>query len=245
MVLAYYQGGNVRLNKINVLFASLFAACIHADDKKPLDLNPPEIERFEIPTFTGKPVDWNHPKPAINELPKVNGDAIFNIVNRCYPLKSGFGLDVSLKTGVTYRDQDSNSQQINTLDSNRYYAGIVASMPLYSDVEIDKERKLEYQRRMQTTDTIKALLEGIAGKRRAERLLGLYEALEKRSQARIREGIAPTDEQISYLEKVAITQGELDKSNAQIEGARLALIGQCRAEVVEQVDNYIREEINP
>jgi hypothetical protein len=220
-------------------FSFLLFSSGQAEDKNP----PPDIKPFEIPTFTGKPVDWNHPKPAINELPKVNGDAIFSVVNRCYPLKSGFGLDVSLKAGLTYKDTTDSNNQINTLDSNKYYAGIVASMPLYSDVEIDKERKLEYQRRMQTTDTIKALLEGVANKRRAERLIGLYEALEKRSQERVRQDIVSADEQIGYLEKVATTQGDLDKANAQIEASRLALIGQCRPETVEEVDNYIRLEI--
>ena len=217
-----------------LLFLSHQAA---AEEQKP-----PNIKRFEIPTFTGKPVDWNHQKPAINPLPKINGDAIFKVVNRCYPLKSGFGLDISLKTGATYKDTAS-SNQINTLDSNKYYAGIVANMPLYSDVEIDKDRKLEYQRRIQTTDTIKALLTGVATKRRAERLMGLYEALEKRAQERIKNGLAETAEQISFLEKVATTQGELDQANANIEASRLALIGQCRPDAEQEVNEYILNQI--
>jgi hypothetical protein len=228
----------VHLNKAKTLAACLLCCVsVQAEEHKP-----PEIKPFEIPSFTGKPVDWNHPKKAINELPKIDGDAIFNMVNRCYPLKSGFGLDISLKAGATYKDT-TGSNQINTLDSNRYYAGIVASMPLYSDVEIDKERKLEYQRRMQTTETIKAMLEGVANKRRAERLIGLYEALEARSKERVKQGIASADEQIGYLEKVATTQGDLDKANATIEASRLALIGQCRPEVMNEVNNYILGEI--
>jgi hypothetical protein len=216
-----------------LLFLSHQAA---AEEQKP-----PNIKRFEIPTFTGKPVDWNHQKPAINPLPKIDGDAIFKVVNRCYPLKSGFGLDISLKAGATYKDTSSN--QINTLDSNKYYAGIVANMPLYSDVEIDKDRKLEYQRRMQTTETIKALLTGVATKRRAERLMGLYEALEKRAQERIKNGLAETAEQITFLEKVATTQGELDQANASIEASRLALIGQCRPDAEQAVNDYILNQI--
>jgi hypothetical protein len=220
------------------LFLLLFLlnAAATAEEQKP-----PTIKPFEIPTYTGKPVDWNHQKPAINPLPKIDGDAIFKVVNRCYPLKSGFGLDISLKTGATYKDTSSN--QINTLDSNKYYAGIVANMPLYSDVEIDKDRKLEYQRRMQTTETIKALLTGVATKRRAERLMGLYEALEKRAQERIKNGLAETAEQISFLEKVATTQGELDQANASIEASRLALIGQCRPDAEQEVNDYILSQI--
>ena len=164
-------------------------------------------------------------------------------MNRCYPLKSGFGLDISLKAGATYKDTANSSTQINRLDSNKYYAGIVANMPLYSDVEIDKDRKLEYQRRMQTTETIKALLTGVATKRRAERLMGLYEALEKRAQERIKNGLAETAEQITFLEKVATTQGELDQANANIEASRLALIGQCRPDAEQEVNDYILNQI--
>jgi hypothetical protein len=222
---------------LNLLALLLVITPATAEENKP-----PTIKPFEIPTYTGKPVDWHTPKPAINPLPKIDSEAIFKAVNRCYPLKSGFGLDISLKAGATYKDTAS-SNQINTLDSNRYYAGIVANMPLYSDVEIDKERKLEYQRRMETTATIKAMLEGVASKRRAERMMGLYTALEKRAQERIKNGLAETAEQISFLEKVATTQGELDQANATIEASRLALIGQCRPDAEQAVNDYILSQI--
>lgn len=228
----------MRLSKIScaLFLTSTLAQAGEFDDRPP-----PVIEPYQIPTFTGEPVDWHKMKPAINPKRQVNGDAIFSVINKCYPLKSGFGLDVSFRSGVNYRP--SSSSTVQTADSQSYYAGIVANMPLYSDVEIDKDRKIEYQRRMQTTRTIKEMLVSIAAKRRAERMMGLYLSLEKRSQARIDTGIAPVEEQISYLEKVAATQGELDAALATIESARLALIGQCRSDVVDQVNAYILSEI--
>lgn len=207
------------------------------------DHPPPTIKPFEIPTFTGKPVDWNKHKAVINPLPVIDSDAIFHLINKCYPLKSGFGLEISVRSGVNYQPS-SNKSTLQTYDSQNYYAGIVANMPLYSDIEIDKERKLEYQRRMQTTDTIKALLSAVASKRRADRLMGLYSALEKRSQERVRQGIASVEEQIAFLEKSASTQGELDIANATIEASRLALIGQCRPEVEAEVNTYLLQEID-
>jgi hypothetical protein len=218
----------------------LFRGNVQAEEHKP-----PNIQPYEIPTFTGAPVDYKQIKPAIDAKRKINGDAIFQIINRCYPLKSGFGLEVNLRGGVntTMQNKNNSATTVQTYDSQAYYAGIVANMPLYSDIEIDKDRKVEYQRRMQTTSTIKELLTAVATKRRSERLMGLYSSLEKRAQARIETGVAPVDEQISYLEKVATTQGELDTAEAAIEGSRLALIGQCRPEVVEQVNNYILSEI--
>jgi hypothetical protein len=233
----------VQANKINLPAATLFLALVAgttAADEMPDD-KPPIIEPYQIPTFTGEPVDWHKMKPAIDSKKAVDGDAIFNVINKCYPLKSGFGLDISLRSGVNYKPNNNNT--IQTYDSQSYYAGIVANMPLYSDIEIDKDRKIEYQRRMQTTSTIKEMLSAIAAKRRAERMMGLYLSLEKRSQARIAEGIAPVEEQIGYLEKVAATQGEMDTASAEIESARLALIGQCRSDEVERVNNYILSEI--
>jgi hypothetical protein len=218
-----------------LLFLLSFA--VKAETK---DIIPP----FEIPTFSGKPIDYHIIKPSINPAKVIDVDRIFDVVNRCYPLKSGFGLDVSLKSGVNYKDNAGGTSQINTLDSNQFYAGIVASMPLYSDLEIDKERKLEYQRRQETTNTIKELTVAVANKRRSERMLGLYLSLEKRAQERVKIGVTEPTEQIAFLDKVASIQGDLDTANATIESARLALIGQCRSEVMERVNDYIISQIN-
>ena len=234
----------MHLNKIKLLVVGLFlCGGVQAEEHKP-----PNIQPYEIPTFTGAPVDYKQIKPAIDAKKKINGDAIFQIINRCYPLKSGFGLEVNLRGGMNYKPSDKNTSSgnttvVQTYDSQNYYAGIVANMPLYSDIEIDKDRKVEYQRREQTAMTIKEMLSAVAAKRRAERMMGLYLSLEKRAQARIETGVAPVDEQISYLEKVATTQGELDTAEAAIEGSRLALIGQCRPEVLDEVNNYILSEI--
>ena len=235
----------MHLNKIKLLVVVclLFSGNVQAEEHKP-----PNIQPYEIPTFTGAPVDYKQIKPAIDPKKKINGDAIFQIINRCYPLKSGFGLEVNLRGGMNYKPSDKNTSSgnttvVQTYDSQNYYAGIVANMPLYSDIEIDKDRKVEYQRREQTAMTIKEMLSAVAAKRRAERMMGLYLSLEKRAQARIETGVAPVDEQISYLEKVATTQGELDTAEAAIEGSRLALIGQCRPEVLDEVNNYILSEI--
>jgi hypothetical protein len=234
----------VRLNKIKLLVVGVFlCGIVQAEEHKP-----PNIMPYEIPTFTGAPVDYKQIKPAIDPKKKINGDAIFQIINKCYPLKSGFGLEVNLRGGMNYKPSNKNTSGgnttvVQTYDSQNYYAGIVANMPLYSDIEIDKDRKVEYQRREQTAMTIKEMLSAVAAKRRAERMMGLYMSLEKRAQVRIETGVAPVDEQIGFLEKVATTQGELDTAEAAIEGSRLALIGQCRPEIMDEVNNYILSEI--
>ena len=121
---------------------------------------PPTIEPYTIPTFIGEAVDWRKTKPAINPQKKINGDAIFQIINRCYPLKSGFSLEVNLRGGVNYKPAPSSgSTTVQTYDSQSYYAGIVANMPLYSDIEIDKG--LINQKNGLSCDTLQAL--GISG----------------------------------------------------------------------------------
>jgi len=82
---------------------------------------------------------------------------------------------------------------------------------------------------------------GLSGRRRAQRELGLYASLEARSQQRVGLGLTEAAEQIGYLEKVAQAQAKLDDANASIEGARLALVGQCRDEVANEVNDYLKE----
>lgn len=203
---------------------------------------PPEIAPFELPTFTGKRMDWGKSGSTINPLPIINSDAIFVTVVKCYPLESGFGLEISAKAGLNFRDTIDMESIVNN-ESSRYYAGIVASIPLYSDNEIDRERKLEYQRRKDIAAMVEDLVAAVANRRRAHRRLGLFQALEQRSQDRVRRGIAPTSEQVDYLEKVVTAQGELDAASAAIDGARLALIGQCRSDQRNTVNKYLLKEI--
>ena len=72
-------------------------------------------------------------------------------------------------------------------------------------------------------------------------MLGINEAAEARSQLRMNEGLAPAEEQITYLKAVADKVGDLDEANAGVVSARLTLVGQCRDEVSENVNNYLKE----
>ena len=101
------------------------------------------------------------------------------------------------------------------------------------------ERTKEYQRRQEVAANVSALLKAVADRRRAERELGLFASLEARSQKRVYLGVAEAVEQVTYLEKVAQSQSDLDASQAAIEGARLALVGQCRDEVADEVNGYL------
>ena len=193
-------------NKIKTALLLAIAINANADELKP---------PYQVPTFTGENIDFHEIKPVPNPAKTVDADLIVKTVNACYPVPA-MNLDVSLKVGTNYRPNNANT--IQTVDSANYYAGVVASMPLYSGVEIDKEQKLAIDRKEKTAGLVAQMLTALSTKRRAERMLTLYASLEKRSQKRVADGIVAVDEQIGYLEKVATTRGELDTANAQIDG---------------------------
>lgn len=229
-------------NKIKT--ALLFAVAFNVHAEKILEIEPPPLNippPFQVPTFSGEELDFHQMKPAPNPAKTVDADLITRTVNACYPV-APMNLEVKLTAGTNFRPQ-SGAATIQTADSANYYAGVVASLPLYSGVEIDKEQKLAIERKEKTATLVAQMLTALSTKHRTERMLNLYAALEKRSQKRVADGIVAVDEQIGYMEKVATTRGELDAANAQIEGARLALIHQCTDNDVERLNNFILSEI--
>lgn len=199
----------------------------------------PKIPPYQIPTFDGKGRDFKEPIPPIAPAPEVDGDAIFSMVVNCFPERVKWGLELDAVGGI--RESSDGVSTFDTSGLARHYVGIVAKMPLYSATEINRERQTEYQRREQVAKNIKALLSGLADRRRAQRELGLYTSLEARSQQRVSLGIVEATEQVGYLEKVAQAQSKLDDANAAIEGARLALVGQCRDGIADEVNHYLKE----
>ena len=204
------------------------------------DAKADDVVSFQIPTFSDEVQDF-HVISAPNPFKTIDADLITKTVNSCYPVPA-MNLDVSLKVGTNYRPTQTSST-IQTADSASYYAGVVASMPLYSGVEIDKEQKIAIDRKEKTSGLVAQLLTALSTKSRTSRMLTLYRSLEKRSQQRVKDGIVSVDEQIGFLEKVALVQGELDDANAKIEGSRLALIHQCTDNDIDRLNNFILSEI--
>ncbi len=224
--------------------ALLFAVAFNVHAEKILEVEPPPLNippPFQVPTFSGEELDFHAIKPAPNSAKTVDADLITRTVNACYPVPA-MNLEIKLTAGTNYRPA-SGAATIQTADSANYYAGVVASLPLYSGVEIDREQKLAIDRKEKTAGLVAQMLTSLSTKHRTERMLNLYAALEKRSQKRVADGIVAVDEQIGYMEKVATTRGELDSANAQIEGARLALIHQCTDNDVDRLNNFILSEI--
>lgn len=199
------------------------------------------VPPYQIPTFDGKNSNHMAAIAPIKAARRIDGDAIFKMVVNCFPERIKWGLDVNLVGGLR-----SSSGGVTTFDESglaSHYVGIVAKMPLYSATELTAERTKETNRRSEVAANVAMLLKAVADRRRAEREMGLYTSLEARSKARVAAGIVEVTEQVGLLEKVANTQGALDAALAAIEGARLSLVGQCRDQVSDHVNNYILDEI--
>ncbi|TXH62531.1 MAG: hypothetical protein E6Q84_01135 [Thiothrix sp.] len=186
---------------------------------------PPDVKPYQIPTMAGDGLDY-HAKPApIVQAPAIDADAVFSRVIACYPEKSKFDIDVDLRAAI--RSSDVLDLEDTATGLGKSYVGIVASMPLYSGKELDREKEREYQRRKDTAKAVSDFVTAIAGRNHAVRELALYRSLEARSAVRVKEGITEATEQVGYLEKVASSQEKLIGEEAKIMESRLLLAGMC------------------
>lgn len=206
---------------------------VNADQPKP-----PAVLPYQFPTYDGQGGDFRAQVPELAPFPDIDTEAVFQVVVNCFPERVPWGFEVKAVAGARYTENNTVST-FDTAGLSKYYAGVVAEIPLFSASEINTERRAEYQRRTQLADNIASFIKGLAAMRRAWREIGLYNGATLRSQERVKEGIAPTTEQVGYVEKVAEAYSKLDDAKAAVEAARLSLYGQCRNEVADEVNNYL------
>lgn len=199
----------------------------------------PNIQPFELPTLKGESPDFHSAIPAIQGAPKVDPDTIYHVITRCYPEKTKFKIDVNLVAGMRSSvDQYDSSDWPEITD---HYIGIVGEMPLYSTTEQSREREWEHKRRVATAKQVADFVQALANRNYAYREMGLYLAMEARSQARVKQGLANITEQVGFLEKVAAAQRDILKHEAQVIENRLALISMCDNGTSEQVNQYLKK----
>ena len=200
---------------------------------------PPQSQTYQLPTLAGDQLDY-HAKPAdIVQAPALDVDAIFSQVIACYPERSKFDIDVDLRAAI--RSSDVLDLQDTTTGLGKSYVGVVASMPLYSGKELDKEKEREYMRRKDTAKAVADFVTAIAGRNHAVRELALYRSLEARSAIRVKEGITEATEQVGYLEKVASSQEKLIGEEAKIMESRLLLAGMCDPKNAQRIGGWLKQ----
>lgn len=198
-----------------------------------------EKKSWELPTFTGEKASHYAPqKPtASGELPDPR--KLYDTALACWPAPSFFKAEVGVEGRI-------RSDRINYLDeagtltgSSRAAVALVARIPLYSAMDIDREREREYMRRVKVADAVGVFYTALTDRERARRQLALMRAMERRAQERVRIGVTETAEQVTYLEKVAMIEGDLLKLRGQIEKSRLELIGHCSAIAGDELDKTL------
>ena len=160
-----------------------------------------------------------------------------------------FRLELTAQAGTKQRQSD---QQQNIFNPNtgafesqasgkgsEHFVGLVASMPLYSAMEIDRERVREAQRRGVIAQAVGNLGEAIGQMEVTLHQVKLYRAVERRSQERVALGVAETAEQLGVIQTLATLEGSLYKYRAQISTARLTIVGLCAEDRSNFVDAYI------
>lgn len=207
---------------------------------------PPQDVRakpFEIDTMHGDETHYNADRLPLTKAPVIDSEAVFDAVIACYPTRSRFGgLSVNLQGQASTAGQ-SNTAATTGADSYRLgqnYVGIVATMPLYSDSEIDRKTDREYRRRMDTAQTVARFTQQIAARNQQLRLLSMYRALEARAQKRVQMGIVGAAEQITYLEKVSAAHTALINAESGILEARLKLVGRCRDGAAQRLNEWLK-----
>lgn len=198
-------------------------------------VQPPKLKPYSLPKFNTDSPEFRDSIPALAKAPRVDADQLYQQIVHCYPAKSLWNIDINLRGAV-------NTGSVLNLDGTsigRNYVGIVMQMPLYSVTEIERQRDREYKRRTDTAKLLANFIASIANRNQAVRELGLYSSLEGRSRIRVQQGIAEATEQIRYLEKVSKAQTALIKSETDIMQARLTLVGACRPEQADQMNQFL------
>ena len=201
---------------------------------------PPEQKPFELPRLYNDDDHYNSGTHPIKKAPKIDPDAVFLAVIDCYPSLSTFNAELSLVGGFRQAldDFDEDYPEIAS-----HYVGIVGKIPLYSSNERARQREREYRRRTETSQQVAGFIKAIAARNQAYRELGLYRALEARSQARVSRGIAETSEQVRMLEKITKAHADVITEESNIIEHRLALAGLCESSKREKINNWLKKMV--
>ena len=216
-----------------LLAALAMAAPATANDKK-ADKHP-----HELPTFSGDKPTFHAPEkpPRPGELPDARG--LYERALACWPVPSFFRVEVNLE-GRVRSDRNNYIDDTGAMrGADRYGVALVARIPLYSAMELDREREREYIRRTKLADAVGSFIAILAERQKNQRELQLMRALERRAQERVKIGVTETGEQVGFLEKVASIEGTLLQQRGQIEKSRLALIGHCAPSQADELDAFI------
>lgn len=184
---------------------------------------------FEIDTY-----DDNYKKTEIGlTYSKLN-----SLVAKCLYDVRWLDMDVDLKSGVSTRQRGFTEGQDT-------FVGLVATVPLFSGKEMDRERDRTITRKRQASDDIATLIENIEKVLHNRRMIAIYKVMEKRSKKRVQTGVIPLTEQIDIMEKLSNLRKETITFVAQIGGRHTALLNSCKdGKDKRALKDYMDEELD-
>ena len=225
------------MKKITISVLLLFSTVIKAKDYQE-NSNNFKKQPFKLETLTEtKNNDYHKFNKSYLPSKMLSNKEIFDKFIDCYPTKSGF--EFSLKASTGYKSYNSSDT-----GQDRFYGGIVATMPLFSTSENYRAKEQEAHRRQNLAKLIAGLLSDITKRNLAIRKIALYESLERREQLRISKGLSLVSDQIALLEKIASEYQNKDEAITDIEGAKLQLLAVCTKDKYIQLDKYISQIID-
>jgi len=179
----------------------------------------PPGEVWDMPESGGRTVRLSDVPPAPAE-PEMYGDTIAVAADACYPEPDGtwFRPEVGLTVSPDTRDGAG---------SNAYWAGITATLPLYSHSELERTRERALQRRAGVAAAVGRYLTARAAVTRGAREMALFDAVETRARARVKTGVAESAEQQTAAVSAIRARGQIDAARADLVAARLELLAPC------------------
>lgn len=198
-------------------------------------------QSHELPTYSGEKPTYHAPEkpPKPGQLPDARD--LFERALGCWPVPTFMRAEVTLEGRVRTDRNSYLDEGGSTRSGSRAAVAVVARIPLYSAMELDREREREYQRRTKLADSVGAFVALLAERQKHLRQLELMRALERRAQERVKLGVTETAEQVGYLEKVAAVEGTLLKQRGDFQKARLELIGHCSTTQADGLDRHIMQ----
>jgi hypothetical protein len=184
-------------------------------------------------------------------LPSIpNARELFDMVVSCWPEKSFFRGELSLEGRAT-RTHASNSTTSTTTtfdpvtgsysSSHNNYIALVGKIPLYSGIELDREREREASRRTLIANAVGVYISALAEHKLNERELQLLRALEARAKQRVDAGVTETKEQLGAFEKVSTLENKNIKTGADLIKSRVQLSAMCDDKRAWIIDGYLKK----
>ena len=191
--------------------------------------NSSNAKPFELDTY-----DDNFKKTEIGlTYSKLN-----QLTSKCLIDKGWLDMDVDLKSGVSTRQRGFNESQDT-------FVGLVATVPLFSGKELDRERDKLINRKRQATDDIAAMIENIEKVLHDRRMIDIYKIMESRSRKRVQSGVIGLSEQVDIMEKLSTMRKEIITFTAQVGGKYTALLNGCKeGQDKRALKDYMDEELD-